>query len=177
METDEEFITKIQQGQLDLFGVIIDRYKDKMERYSRKFLLNQDDINDIVQDIFVKTYTNIQSFDIKRKFSSWIYRIAHNHLINYLRKKRIILPLFDLDTFLPYSVKDEEIDNIEIKELVNKCLDKLSIKYREPLVLYYFQELSYKEISDILKIPVSTVGIRIKRAKQNMKKTIQENGY
>ena len=86
MQTDEEIVELIQSGQTDLFGVIVDRYEDKMKRYSRKFLLNQDDINDIVQDVFIKAYTNIQSVDIKRKFSSWLYRIAHNHLVNYLRK-------------------------------------------------------------------------------------------
>jgi len=171
MENDEEIIKKIQKGQSDLFGVIVDRYQGKMERYARKFLLNQGDINDIVQDIFIKAYTNIKGFDIKRKFSSWLYRIAHNHLVNHLRKRKIILPLLDWDTFFPHKEYDieEDINNQEIRDLINRCLDKLTIKYREPLVLYYFQELSYREISDILKIPVSTVGIRIKRAKQQMK--------
>jgi RNA polymerase sigma-70 factor, ECF subfamily len=173
MQTDEEIAELIQSGKTDLFGVIIDRYEDKMKRYSRKFLLNPDDINDIVQEIFIKAYTNIQSFDIKRKFSSWIYRIAHNHLVNYLRKKRVILPLLNLDTFFPHSIKtnetEDEINRQEIKDSINKSLDQLNIKYKEPLILYYFQELSYKEISDILKIPVSTVGIRIKRAKEQIK--------
>lgn len=173
MQTDEEITKLVQSGKTDLFGIIVERYEDKMIRYSRKFLSNQDDINDIVQEVFIKAYTNIQSFDIKRKFSSWLYRIAHNHLVNYLKKKRIILPLLNLDTFFPHNIKEQdinnEIDREETKILINKCLDKLNIKYKEPLVLYYFEELSYKEISDILKIPVSTVGIRIKRAKQQMK--------
>ncbi len=178
MQTDEEIVELIQSGQTDLFGVIVDRYEDKMKRYSRKFLLNQDDINDIVQDVFIKAYTNIQSVDIKRKFSSWLYRIAHNHLVNYLRKKRVILPLLNLDTFFPHSIDqdsiNDEIDREETKNLINKSLNKLNVKYREPLILYYFQELSYKEISDILKIPTSTVGIRIKRGKEKTKTILQE---
>jgi RNA polymerase sigma-70 factor (ECF subfamily) len=170
---DEEIANLVQSGKIEFFDILIERYEAKIKRYSRKFLSDSESINDVLQEIFIKVYTNIQSFDSKRKFSSWIYRIAHNELVNVLRKRRPILPLFDLDVFLPHRLHDdtfrENIDRQSIKEIIDKCLDRLEVKYKEPLVLYYFEELSYQEIADILQIPVSTVGIRIKRAKEKVK--------
>ena len=181
-QSDEEIIDLIQKGNVDSFGILINRYKAKMMRYARKFLSDAEDISDIVQEVFIKVYINIQSFDISRKFSPWLYRIAHNELVNALKKrKKNTLPLFDLDTFLPNSLKDDsfrdDIDNDDMKRMIDKCLDQLKSKYREPIILYYLEELTYKEIAEVMRIPVSTVGIRIKRAKEKMKSIFKKLGY
>lgn len=173
--SDEQIAEKIQNGENDLIGELISRYEEKMKGYARKFLLNQSDISDVVQEIFIKVYRNIQSFDLKKRFSPWIYRIAHNEFINLIKKnKREPWPFFDADTLFPHPIAKERAENKvekkEIKELIDKFLKNLKPKYREPLILYYFEDLSYREIADALKIPVSTVGIRIKRAKENIKK-------
>jgi len=172
-QTDEEIARLVQSGNVDIFEEIVNRYEEKIKRYGRKFLSGIQDIEDIVQDVFLKTYENIQSFDIKRKFSSWIYRIAHNEFVNALKKhKKKPLPLFELDILFPYSSSEEVEDSKDREgeiEIINKCLNKLSPKYREPVVLYYLEELSYKEISEILHIPSSTVGVRLKRAKEKIK--------
>ena len=177
-QTDEEIARLVQSGDVDLFGEIVERYEEKIKRYGRKFLSDFQDIEDVVQDVFIKAYQNIQSFDIKRKFSSWLYRIAHNEFINALKKqKKKPLPLFELDVLLPYSSAEEvnkNLDNQEIFKDIDKYLNNLSLKYREPFILYYVEELSYKEISDVLRIPISTVGIRLKRAKEKLKNKINE---
>jgi len=171
-QSDEEIVAQIQLGGVDLFGVLIERYEKKMMRYARKFLSDSEDIKDVIQEVFIKAYKNIKSFDTKRKFSTWLYRIAHNELINVF-KKRKTLPLFDSDVFLPHNLHDnnlvQQIDRQDMREMIDKCLDQLEPKYRETIVLYYFEELSYKEIADTMQIPISTVGIRIKRAKEKMK--------
>lgn len=172
---DEEIAVLVQSGKVDSFGILINRYEKKLSRYAYKFLSQRQDIEDIVQDIFLKAYKNIQSFDSKRKFSSWLYRIAHNELVNALKKKkRNSLLFFDLDTFVPHFSYDknefiDKIDNEKMKEKINNYLDKLEPKYREPIILYYYEEFDYKEIADILKIPVSTVGVRIKRGRDKLK--------
>lgn len=173
--SDEQLALGIQQGELHLFSVLVERYEEKMMRYSRRFLYNQHDAEDAVQEVFIKAYTNMRSFDSTRRFSPWLYRIAHNELLNALRKKQHEpIPFFDPDTLLPHPIApeqtDQPINEKELKELISTNLDKLSQKYREPLVLYYFQDLSYQEISDILQIPVSTVGVRINRAKITLRK-------
>lgn len=183
LKTDEEIAHLVQSGKIEIFTVLIKRYEHKIKRYARKFLSDDEDINDVLQDVFMKAYENIQSFDTKRKFSAWFYRIAHNELVNNLKKKnKKFLPLFDLDTFFPQHFHQnnnlkEQIDRWEIGELIDKCLDKLELKYREPIILYYFEGLNYKEIADVMQIPVSTVGIRIKRAKEIMKSVCKKLGY
>jgi len=182
-QEDEIIAALVQSGQSVLFSTLVKRYEEKMKRYARKFLSDDDDKKDIVQEIFIKAYVNIKSFDTKRKFSSWLYRIAHNELVNNLKKKnKSFLPLFDLDTFSPhyYFNNDKANENIDRKntmELIDKCFDELNAKYKEPVVLYYLENLSYKEIADVMSIPVSTVGIRIKRAKKMMKSIFEKNGY
>lgn len=181
-QKDEEIARLIQSGKIELFGILIDRYEDKMRRYARKFLSSGEDINDILQEIFIKAYTNIQSFDAKRKFSSWLYRIAHNELVNALKKKkRKTLHLFGLDTFFPHSIQDnginQEIERKDMQKIIDRCLNRLEPKYREPIILYYLEELSYKEIADVMQIPISTVGTRIQRGKRIMRSVFNKLGY
>lgn len=172
--SDEQLAQGIQQGEVHLFEPLVERYEEKMLRYARRFLYNQHDAEDAVQEVFIKAYINMRSFDISRRLSPWLYRIAHNELLNTLRKKQHEpIPFFDPDTLLPHPIApeqtDQPINDKELKELISINLDKLPQKYREPLVLYYFQDLSYQEISDILQIPMSTVGVRISRAKQTLR--------
>ena len=181
-QNDEEIVHLIQSGKVEFFSILIDRYGGRIKRYSRKFLSDSEDINDVLQDIFIKAYINIQSFDTKRKFSSWFYRIAHNELVNALKKrKKKTLPLFALDVFFPQHFHDnslsQQVDRQDMQKIIDKCLDQLELKYREPIILYYLEELSYKEIADVMKIPISTVGIRIKRAKELMKSICKKLGY
>jgi RNA polymerase sigma-70 factor (ECF subfamily) len=170
-KSDEEIAKLVQNGSANSFGILIERYQDKLLRYGKKFLYNYDDVEDAVQEVFIRVYENIQSFNIKMKFSPWIYRIAHNTFINIIRKsKREPISFFDPDTFFARSIKaNEDIESSANRQFdkaeVENHLKKLKPKYREPLVLYYTEEKSYQEISDILRIPVSTVGVRINRAK------------
>lgn len=173
--TDEEIVCKVQSGKKEQFGFLVTRYEEKMKRYAKKFLFGYEDAEDIIQEVFLKAYINIQSFDASRKFSSWLYRIAHNEFINAIKKRgKEPLPFFNFDILLPGLVAkngtDDDLNKKELNNILKKCLDKISPKYREPVVLYYIEELSYKEIADVLRIPTSTVGVRIKRGKEAMKK-------
>ena len=171
--SDEEIAAHVQNGETEAFGILVERYETKMLRYGKKFLTQYEDIEDAVQDVFIKAYTNIQSFNTSMSFSPWLYRIAHNTFINVIKKKgREPLSFFDPDTILKYSADalvEPDIYSEEDRDMIEQTLAKLSPKYREPLVLYYFEEKGYKEIGYILHIPTSTVGIRIKRAKEKMK--------
>ncbi len=176
--TDEQIAKHVQQGQTELFGLLVERYEAKMKRYAHKFLYQTEDIDDLVQEVMIKTFVNIKSFKTDKRFSPWIYRIAHNEFINAIKKKsKEALPFFDPDTLFPHPVSKETADGPlqeeEIKNTVEHYLDQLEAKYREPLILYYLEELSYQEIADILHLPTSTVGVRIKRAKDALQKIHQ----
>lgn len=173
-ESDEAIAKAVQDGNGEAFGILIERYEAKLKRYGRKFLNSKEDIEDMVQEIFIKTYSNIQSFDLDKRFSPWIYRIAHNQFVNALRKQsRMPMSFFDPDTILPMVASKETTDGAvlaeELSETIDQSLKELDPKYREPLVLFFYEEMSYQDIAEVLRIPVTTVGVRIKRAKDKLK--------
>jgi RNA polymerase sigma-70 factor (ECF subfamily) len=173
-QTDEECARQVQQGDHNAFGILVDRYQEKLLRYGKRFLSAQEDVEDIVQDVFVSAYQKIQSFDPSQRFSPWIYRIAHNAFIDGLKKKtRSPFINMDFDALLSHAAGDElvekERDRKEMRTMIDKGLDRLSPKYREAIILYYLEELSYKEIADVLQVPLGTVGARVKRAKEDLK--------
>lgn len=175
---DEETARRVQNGDVEAFAVLMGRYEKKITRYGKKFLSHPDDVKDIVQEIFTKAYINIKSFDAARRFSPWIYRIAHNEFVNALKKKKSEkISFLDFDVIFPHPVAkeyaDADIDRADLRRLLDIHMDKMPAKYREPLVLYYFEELSYREIADIMRLPVSTVGIRLQRGKAMLKKAIK----
>jgi RNA polymerase sigma-70 factor (ECF subfamily) len=178
--TDEELAALVQGNNQEAFGVLMDRYQTKLLRYGRRFLSQDASIVDVVQDVFVKAYENIQSFDATRKFSPWIYRIAHNAFANEIRRKsREPLMYLDLDAILAHPVyefdpaADEERAATQI--LIEKGLDALAPTYKEVIILYYIEEQSYQEISDILQVPVGTVGVRLRRAREALKNYVEGN--
>ena len=172
---DEELAKRTQAGDRDAFGALVDRYEQKLSRYGRKFLSVQEDIEDMLQEIYIKAYRNIQSYDPSQRFSPWLYRIAHNTFVNELRRKSRS-PFFavDFDSFLAHpaapEATEQESETREMRELVAKGLEQLPPKYREVLILFYEEELAYKEIADVLQVPVGTVSVRLKRAKETLAK-------
>lgn len=176
-ESDEMVASAVQSGNTEAFGVLVDRYEAKITRYASKFLYSYDDRLDAVQDVFLKAYEHIQSFRVNEKFSSWLYRIAHNVFLNIIRKRgREKISFVDLDVLFPSGIPDEsETRDALTHEYphIEKYLSKLDIKYREVLVLFYFEERTYEQIAEILQIPKATVGVRLKRAKSIMKQIVE----
>ena len=178
---DEDLIQFILEDQ-DNFTYLIQRYEDKLSRYIYRISgLNKEDIEDLLQDVFIKVYQNLNDFDTSLKFSSWIYRIAHNQTISNYRKIKVrpVTVSIDDDPLLANKIvynKDlvQELDNELDLKLINKILDKMDKKYKEVLVLRFFDEKDYGEISDILQKPVGTVGALINRAKTQFKKTAEK---
>ena len=145
---DEEIVALVQKGDIESFGILMQRFESKLLRYGRKFLASRDDITDLVQEVFIKAYRNIQSFDLSRRFSPWIYRIAHNEFVNGLkRSKSIDWFSFDIDEIFPHPVALESADSDslkkELEQDVTSALEKISIKYREVVILFYFEGLGY----------------------------------
>ncbi len=177
-KTDEELVRLVLKNKTEAFDVLAKRYEKKLLRYGRKFLYNYENIEDVVQNVLTKAYVNIRSFDPSRKFSPWIYRIAHNEFINLIKKeKKEPFLFFETDVIFSFPAKENFLKDIEIKEEreeIERYLHRLKEKYREPIVLYYFEGKDYQEISDILRIPISTVGTRLKRGRSEIKKLLHE---
>lgn len=181
-KTDEIIAREVQNGNIHAFGVLVERYEAKLLRYAKRFLFGYEDSEDVIQEVFMKSYSNIKGFDTSRSFNSWIYRIAHNEFINAIKKKgKEPLSFFDPDTLFPRPISsdtaDREVNENELRQMLDECLNKLSPKYREPLVLYYYEELDYATIAEVMHIPPSTVGIRLKRGKTLLQKAYQQSPH
>ncbi len=159
------------------FSIIIKRYKEKFFYYLKAFTgLRDDDLEDIVQDSFIKMYRNLNSFNPKLKFSSWAYRIVHNQAIDDIRRRKkdnlALLPEMEI-----FDDKNDLIVDLDLKfqkNIVSQVLQELKREYREVLVLRFFKHQEYKEISDILRKPIGTVCTLISRAKADFKDKYQK---
>jgi len=165
--SDEEIVKLVCSGKIQEFSEIVERYQRKLLRYVRFIINGTTDSEDIVQDTFIRAYQNLQGFNQKLKFSSWIYRIAHNQAVNYIRKKRPVY--FNRDDWQKYeSINYNHLPN-HTQKIISKhdlalLLSRLPMKYKEPVELYYIEGYTYSQISDILRLPQGTVGTRIHRA-------------
>ncbi len=178
-KTDVELVKLTLKNQ-DYFQYLIERYEDKLLSYIRRISnIALEEAEDILQEVFIKVYINLNDFDPDLKFSSWIYRITHNQVISNYRKlqsrpQKIVLdPESD---FLENLASDldigKDLDQKYLRKAINKVLASLDLKYREILVLKFLEEKSYQEISDILKKPMGTIASLINRAKKKFKEEI-----
>lgn len=173
--SDEEVIKKVRTSNRNLYALIIDRYQKKLIRYAYNLIKNEEKAIDVVQESFIKAFVNLNDFDIEKKFSSWIYRIVHNQIINTIKKHQREISLSEDLDFQSEEDIEKDFEKKEIVEKIEKCLENIPLLYSEPLSLYYLDEKSYEEISDILRIPMGTVATRINRAKKIMKKICKKN--
>lgn len=171
---DEEIVELVYKQDKKIYTEIIRRYQEKLRRYIFNIVQDEGKAEDILQETFIKAFINLRGFDKNKKFSSWIYRIAHNESVNIVKKYKKQFSLkenLNLDSGI--DIEDEFIKK-ELRGKVRNCLNQIPVDYREVLTLYFFEEKTYEEISEILRMPKSTVGTKIKRAKALMKKICQE---
>ena len=178
--SDEELV-QIALADQESFGLIIDRYSEPLSRYIRRLTrLDEEEAKDVLQDIFIKIYLNLNDFDHRLKFSSWIYRVAHNQVIDHWRKSQVRpSTAIDPDDAFWLSVADDldleaEANRRELGVKIRKLIDRLEGDYRAILILRYLEDKDYQEISDIMKKPIGTVATLINRAKKKLKNLIDQ---
>lgn len=179
-KTDEELVDLTKKNSR-YYSCLIDRYEEKIKRYVLRISgAEKESLEDILQEIFLKVYINLNSFNQELKFSSWLYRIAHNETISYWRRNKISKGnsiSFDELDFLKNilgdgkSMEDRVYWKIDGEKAV-KVLENLEEKYRNVLVLAFLEDKSYQEIAEILKKPIGTVGTLISRAKKRLAEKI-----
>lgn len=176
-------IKQVLKGDQEAFGEVVELYKDKIFWLCYRMLGNRHEAEDISQEAFVRAYVNIESFKINRKFSTWLYRIATNLCIDRIRKKK---PDFFLDAEIAgtegltlYSQlatseqgPDDKVETLELQEVVQREILRLSDKYRTVIVLRYIDDLSLKEIAEVLEMPLGTVKTRLHRGREALRKQL-----
>ena len=173
---DQSLIDSILNVNKDLFHVITDEFEDAIYFHVLKIVNNKEVAQDLTNDTFVKVYKNLSSFDHKRKFSTWIYRIATNTAIDYLRRLKLAPDIAkqseETNQIADASNPEQDMIWKQNYASLKDAVGLLSEDYRNIINLRYFKELSYEEISQRLNIPIGTVKAQLHRARQKLAKII-----
>jgi len=160
----------------DAYECIVKTYEHRLLRYVQRISsVNTQDAEDIIQDVFIKAFVHLNSFEHGKSFRAWLYSIAHHEVVSFWRKHKNRLAVVQLDIdevdrlVSEYSSGSDQYDTKQMNAQVNAIMHDLPLKYSEVLELFYIEGYGYEEISDILKKPTSTVGTLLRRAKQQFK--------
>lgn len=178
--SDNELVLLALKNQA-IFAILMNRYSEKLTRYAQRISnLRTEEVEDVIQEVFIKVYKNLNDFESDLRFSSWIYRITHNQVISHHRAKNARPQTVEIDDALANRLRAEvdltkEIIGQDLKVEIATLLAKLKPIHREILVLRFFEEKSYEEISDILKKPSGSVATLIYSAKKELKEKYEKS--
>lgn len=175
---DRQLVAAAKLGESSAFETLLKKYRKSVYYMLLKMVKNADDAEDLTQEAFAKAFNSIEKFDSKYAFSTWLFRIATNNCIDYIRKKRVQTVSIDQPvegddgSSMRFDVRDDDLDPNESmlkkqrKRYLNMAIDQLPEKYRVLVHLRYFKELSYEEVANELQIPLGTVKAQLFRARE-----------
>lgn len=173
LTSDNELITAFQQGDESAFAALVDRYRTRVVNIAYRFLGDPDSAQDAAQEVFVKIYTSAKSFRPNAAFTTWLYRITANACVDEIRKRR--RSKTESSNELPEFVSDsstspeEQVRLSELAREVRAAIAALPENQRMAVILQRYEELSYRQIADVLKTSIPAVESLIFRAKQSLK--------
>ena len=169
-------VSQIRSGDRNAFRTLVDQHKRLVSHVIFRATGHIPDHEDLCQDVFLKVYQNIHKFREDAKLSTWIAQIAYNTSINYLRKKKP--SLFENDAAILTTFKDEveqpdvETERKDVSSRIADAIEQLPVQMRTIVTLYHLEEMSYKEICGIMRMPEGTVKSYLFRARKNLKKLL-----
>lgn len=167
--TDAELVQLVKAGEPEPFDELVRRHSLKIHDLCYKILRNYDDARDMAQETFIKAYRKIRKFHGRAQFSTWLYRIAVNNCLNFLKKQR---PTEEIYEEIVSSGRDDPVEQYRSKKLKEMILDavaKLPTVQRAVFTLRTLEDMSYQDVSEILKKPISTVKVNHHLAVKNLR--------
>lgn len=184
-EEDRATVERALEGDQRAYERLVEKYQVPLRRHVAKMVRDDAQIDDLVQEAFVKAFKSIKSYNPSYAFSTWLYRITTNHSIDYIRKKK--LPTFSIDK--PVQTRDGQLQ-VELPDttyrpdrdivtgqrnaILSAAIDALPEKYNKVIVMRHQQELSYDEIAEQLELPLGTVKAHIFRARALLNKALRD---
>jgi len=187
-EQDRALVAEALGGRQSAYNELVEKYRGALTRHVKRMVRDGAHVDDLVQECFIKAFSALGSYSTEYAFSTWLYKIATNHTIDYLRKKK--LPTTSIDR--PVQTKDGELE-FELpdttyrpdrhivadqrRELVQQAIDQLPPKYHKVIVMRHQQELSYEDIARELDLPLGTVKAHIFRARALLYKNLRDKRH
>lgn len=182
---DDTYVSEALSGNENSYKKLVDKYQKPLYFHIRKMIKEVELVEDLVQEVFMKAFHNLSTYSNQYAFSTWLYRIATNHTIDYLRKKK----LKTLSINEPYKTKDGEMEiqlpdetyltdepvmKKQRKQMVQEAIDDLPEKYKAVIEMRHMEEKTYQEIAEILDLPLGTVKAHIFRAREMLYKALKD---
>ena len=170
---DQQIINSVLSGDTRAFEALIERYKHMVYTLAHKMVGNSQDAEEVAQDVFLKAFTALSSFKGTAKFSTWLYKIAYYRSLDYLKKNKRKIQTSTYDIAQEYNVASLEnsIDELEAKErrqIIKEALLELAPDDNVIITLYYFEELSLKEIAEVMQLTPNNVKVRLFRSRSKL---------
>jgi RNA polymerase sigma-70 factor (ECF subfamily) len=166
---DRDLIAKARRGDVEAYNLLVSRWERRVFNYLLRLVGQREDAMDVSQDVFLKAYQNLPKLDDAAKFSSWLFRIAHNEAFSLLRRRR---PEGELTQEPRTSAGAGRLLPIELSLAVESALGRLSSEQREAVLLKVYQGFKFDEMAEILDCPVSTVKSRLYTALELLRVTL-----
>lgn len=171
--SDEQLVKDVQEGDVFAFEHLVKRYQRRLHSFVIHVVRDSDEAWDVVQESFINLYKTIDRVEPTRKFSIYLFSIARNTAISHLRAHKKEIPLEDIVGLTDDESLYERLAALERETYVREGLARLDEKYRSVIRLYYFDDLSYEEISQKLHLPINTIRTHLARAKEALKKILE----
>jgi RNA polymerase sigma-70 factor (ECF subfamily) len=184
-EQDREFVERALEGDELAYQALVEKYQNALYHHIRRIVRDRAEVDDLVQESFIKAFSALESYSSSYAFSTWLYKIATNHGIDFLRKRRLRTQSIDrpvqtregeMEVELPDTTyrPDRHIVEDQRKTLIQEAIDALPPKYHRVIVLRHQHEKSYEEIARELDLPLGTVKAHIFRAREMLNKYLRE---
>lgn len=185
IKTDEQLAADYLAGDESSLELLFGRYLKPIYSFSHRYVGGGPDIQDITQDVFIKAWRNLKKFDRNKSFKTWIFSIAKNTCVDFLRKNKKTVPFSEFEdekgennflenVFDPAPLPKEILEKKEMAEVLNSAMMKLPLKYRMVLFLRYNDHFSFQEIADSLDEPLNTITSRHQRAIAKLKEMLSQ---
>ncbi len=187
-QQDRVLVGRALEGDQLAYQELMEKYRGALTRHVQKMVRRQGEVDDLVQECFIKAFSALKSYSTDYAFSTWLYKIATNHTIDFLRKKKlhttsIDKPINTRDGEVEYELPDStyrpdrHIVEDQRRELIQAAIEQLPEKYHRVIVMRHQQEKSYEEIAMELDLPLGTVKAHIFRARAQMYKFLRDKRH
>ena len=177
---DQLYIEKILKGDVNAFSFLVDNYKNMVFSLAFKMTKSREEAEEVSQDTFIKAYKNLCKFKGDSKFSTWLYRIAYHTSLDTIKKNKNTTNTYDINevTFNQIKAVEHILEGIERKEraeLMEVCLQKMADEERSIIWMFYYDELSLKEIIEVTGLQEANIKVKLHRARKKLLTIVKEN--